>query len=124
MRVELDPSFTGELGMLHVWNETNSVIQVTAEGHLLDGKTSAWVTENPVLLELVEIGQAVVLSGFNSPAPTPKKSGKKSKSVEEPSQPAEEEDLPAVQDEVDTQEAVNGSEETEETVLHEENHDN
>lgn len=99
MRVELDPSFTGEAGMLHIWNETSGAIQITPLGHLLNAKTSAWVTENSTLLELIEIGHAVVLSGYDAPAPTPKKSGKKSKTVEESSEPSATEDLPVVQDE-------------------------
>lgn len=123
MKVELDPSFSGEAGMLHVWNETYSAIQVTPEGHLLDGKTSAWVTENSVLLELVEIGQAVVMSGFGAPAPTPKKSGKKTKPVEEPL-PSEEEDLPVAQDEPAMEEpTVLVEEDAEETVVDDKNDD-
>ena len=115
MKVELDPSFNGESGMLKVWNETSGAVQVTADGHLLNGKTSAWVTENDVLLELVEIGQVVILSGVDSPAPvaTPKKSGKKPKTVEEPSEPSGTDSAPVAHDEP-------SSEPTTETVVSEE----
>lgn len=117
MRVELDPSFSGESGMLKVWNETSGAVQVTADGHLLDGKTSAWVTENDVLLELAEIGQVVIISGFDStsttPVATPKKSGKKPKTVEEPSEPSDTDSAPVAHDEP-------SSEPTTETVVSEE----
>ena len=103
MRVELDPSFSGDDGMLHVWNETSGALQITPQGHLLNSKTSAWVTENNVLIELIASGQAVVLSGYEALPATPKKNGKKPKTVEEPSEPSAEEDPPAVPDETSSE---------------------
>lgn len=94
MRVELDPSFSGDAGMLHVWNATDGAIQVTEAGHLLNAKTSAWVTENSVLLEVVELGQAVILS--DAPA---KKNGKKSKQSSDQPQPSVQDQSPVAQSE-------------------------
>lgn len=108
MQVVVDPTFQGEQGLLKVWNATNGAVQVTPEGHLLNGNTSAWVTENPVLLQLAEIGQVVVLSGFQ---PTVKKSTRKPKVVAEEPSSTVEEDLPVAQDDPAPQEETSFAEE-------------
>lgn len=71
MRIITDKSFSGEEGMVKVWNPLSGPVQVTDDGHLLDGMTSAWIDDNETLRELIEVGNAVLLEG------TPKKSTKK-----------------------------------------------
>jgi len=99
MRIELDASFVGEEGMVKVWNETNGFLQVTTEGHLLPGKTTAWVTQNSAISELADEGLLVILSKNGSQPTPPKKNGKKAKVAEELSPNIKEEDLPVVQGE-------------------------
>lgn len=99
MRIELDASFVGEEGMVKVWNETNGFLQVTTEGHLLPGKTTAWVTQNSAISELADEGLLVILSENGSKPTSVKKNGKKAKVAEEPSPNIKEEDLPVVPDE-------------------------
>lgn len=62
-RVITDSAFAGEEGMLKVWNPHTGPVQVTDEGHLLDGTATAWVDDNDTLRELVESGNAVLLDG-------------------------------------------------------------
>lgn len=71
MRVITDKSFTGEDGMVKVWNKTPGFVQVTDEGHLLDSQCSAWVDDNPTVQSLIEEGMVVVIGGSS------KKSAKK-----------------------------------------------
>lgn len=71
MRVITDSEFAGEEGMVKVWNPHTGPVQVTDDGHLLDGMTAAWVDDNETLRQLVESGDAVLLDG------TPTKSAKK-----------------------------------------------
>lgn len=113
MRVELDPTFQGEAGMLHVWNATSGVIQITVEGHLLNPQTSAWVTSNSAILELIELGQAVDLKTQSGSGGASKKNGKKAKSVEEHQPTSETESHPAVL----------GEQKLDESVLSESKHD-
>lgn len=74
VRVISDPDFAGEEGMVKVWNPLFGPVQVTDEGHLLDGMTAAWVDDNDTVRELVESGNAVLLDG--SPTKTAKKNSK------------------------------------------------
>ena len=71
MRVITDAEFAGEDGMVKVWNPLTGPVQVTDDGHLLDGLTAAWVDDNDTVRELVESGNAVLLDG--SPTKTAKK---------------------------------------------------
>jgi len=71
MRVITDKSFNGEEGMVRVWNQTDGYVALTAEGHLLNSHQAAWVDDNPVVQNLIEIGHVLVMAG------TSKKSAKK-----------------------------------------------
>lgn len=80
MKIVLDPLFAGAEGMLKVWNATNGAIQVTDEGHILGSYCTAWVTENPTLIELLKSGHAAVVGEASSP----KKVSKSKAKQEEP----------------------------------------
>lgn len=85
MRVITDKTFTGEDGMVKVWNPLSGPVQVTDDGHLLDGMASAWVDDNETLRELIESGNAVLLDG--SPKKSTKKNLKPKSSESKDSQP-------------------------------------
>lgn len=113
MKVELDPSFQGEAGMLKVWNATSGVIQITNEGHLLNPHTSAWVTSNSAILELIELGQAVNLAEGTDSGSSSKKNGKKTKSADG-NPPTSETEIPL---------AVLGEHKLDESILSESKHE-
>lgn len=83
MTINTDESFSGEEGMIRVWNPTPNFVQVTEEGHLLQSFTSAWVDENPVLVALIEEGMVVVVEGATDK--TPKKVTKARAKASDPS---------------------------------------
>ena len=66
---------------IRVWNKTNGYLEVSSEGHLLQGQTAAWVEKSPENLSLVEqclleiIGMSVDDAPVAQTAPveTPKK---------------------------------------------------
>jgi hypothetical protein len=88
MRVIMDATFTGEDGMLKVWNPGPGVAQITDEGHLLDGTTVAWVDDNDTVREMIDGGYLVLMEG--SPVKSAKKNLKpKSKESERQEQSAE-----------------------------------
>lgn len=77
----MEPSYekVGFKGALRVWNKTNGYLDVSEEGHLLQGQTAAWVQETAEVISLIEQGLLEVLEGQitlsseSAPAETPKK---------------------------------------------------
>jgi hypothetical protein len=87
----------GKAGLLRVWNATKGYLEVTEEGYLLQGETSAWIEETDAVVDLIKEGLLVVVGGQESPSAqeaseNPKK--KKSSTISQSS--TEVEDLPAV----------------------------
>ena len=87
----------GKAGLLQVWNATKGYLEVTEEGFLLQGETSAWIEETDAVVDLIKEGLLVVVGGQESPSAqaaseNPKK--KKSSTISQSS--TEVEDLPAV----------------------------
>ena len=66
---------------IRVWNKTNGYLEVSSEGHLLQGQTAAWVEKSPENLSLVEQGFLEIIGMSvddapvveTEPAETPKK---------------------------------------------------
>lgn len=58
----------GKAGLLRVWNTTKGYLEVTEEGHLLQGETSAWVEETDAVIDLIKEGLIVVVGGQESSA--------------------------------------------------------
>ena len=66
---------------IRVWNKTNGFLEVSSEGHLLQGQTAAWVEKSPENLSLVEQGFLEIIGMSvddapvveTEPAETPKK---------------------------------------------------
>lgn len=81
-----DKNFTGAPGLIKVWNNTFGYLDVSEEGHLLQGQKGAWVEENAKVVSLLETGELVAVGGYQNKdleaqvKATPKK---KSKTVEE-----------------------------------------
>lgn len=77
----MEPSYetVGFKGALRVWNKTNGYLDVSEEGHLLQGQTAAWVQETAEVISLIEQGLLEVLEGQitlsseSASAETPKK---------------------------------------------------
>lgn len=77
----MEPSYekVGFKGALRVWNKTNGYLDVSEEGHLLQGQTAAWVEETAEVISLIEQGLLEVLEGQitlspeSASAETPKK---------------------------------------------------
>lgn len=88
----MEPSYekVGFKGALRVWNTTNGYLDVSEEGHLLQGQTAAWVEETAEVIALIEQGLLEVLDGQISieTNPSPAETTKKKKSS--PVAPAEE----------------------------------
>ena len=101
----MQPSYetVGFKGALRVWNTTIGYLDVSEEGHLLQGQTAAWVEETAEVISLIEQGLLEILDGKisentqSSSAETPKKK-KSSPVVEEPSTSSETEGQIAVDD--------------------------
>lgn len=89
----MEPSYekVGFKGALRVWNKTNGYLDVSEEGHLLQGQTAAWVQETAEVISLIEQGLLEVLEGQitlsseSAPAETPKKKKSSPAVVEEAS---------------------------------------
>jgi hypothetical protein len=66
---------------IRVWNKTNGYLEVSSEGHLLQGQTAAWVEKSPENLSLVEQGLLEIIGmsvddapvAQTAPVETPKK---------------------------------------------------
>lgn len=66
---------------IRVWNMTEGYLEVSSEGHLLQGQTAAWVEKSPENLSLVEQGLLEIIglsvddapAAETAPAETPKK---------------------------------------------------
>lgn len=81
----MKPSFETENHIIpsgiRVWNKTNGYLEVSSEGHLLQGQTAAWVENSPQNLSLVEQGLLEIIGRSvdsapevqTAPAETPKK---------------------------------------------------
>lgn len=89
----MEPSYekVGFKGALRVWNKTNGYLDVSEEGHLLQGQTAAWVQETAEVISLIEQGLLEVLEGQitlsseSAPVETPKKKKSSPAVVEEAS---------------------------------------
>ena len=88
----------GKAGLLRIWNTTKGYLEVTEEGHLLQGETSAWVEETDAVIELIKEGLLVVVGGQESPtAQSASENSKKKKSSSVNSQSSlDTEDQPVV----------------------------
>jgi hypothetical protein len=101
----MKPSYekVGFKGALRVWNTTIGYLDVSEEGHLLQGQTAAWVEETAEVIALIEQGLLVVVEGQisgdiqSASAETPKKK-KSSPVAEEASNTSETESQVAVDD--------------------------
>jgi hypothetical protein len=96
----------GKAGLLRVWNTTKGYLEVTEEGYLLQGETSAWIEETDAVVDLIKEGLLVVVGGQESPSvqeasESPKK--KKSSTISQSS--TEVEDLPAADEAENKKEA-------------------
>lgn len=80
----MEPSYekVGFKGALRVWNKTNGYLDVSEEGHLLQGQTAAWVEETAEVIALIEQGLLEVLDGQITidATPAPAETTKKKKS--------------------------------------------
>lgn len=56
---------SGPIGFLKVWNATKGYLDVSVEGHLLQGETTAWVSETDAILSLIDQGLLVLLDDQN-----------------------------------------------------------
>lgn len=91
----------GEAGLLWVWNATKGYLEVTEEGYLLQGETSAWIEETDAVVDLIKAGLLVVVRGQQSPSVKEASENPKKKKSSTTSQSSTEvEDLP-VADEPD-----------------------
>ena len=97
----------GETGLIRVWNATQGYLEVSEEGYLLQGETSAWVEETDGVIALIAEGLLVVVGGQSSPvAESASTSSKKKKSSSATSQsPTDIEDQPAVDESLNKNEA-------------------
>lgn len=101
----MEPNYskTGSKGTIRVWNTTNGYLDVSKEGHLLQGQTAAWVEETSEIVSLIEQGLLEVLEGQvsvstqTSSAEMPKKK-KSSPLARETSSNSETDDQVAVDD--------------------------
>lgn len=86
MKPIFDEEFAGSPGLIKVWNNTHGYLDVSEEGHLLEGQKSAWVEETTKIIDLLETGELLGVGGYQnkdleaSVKASPKK---KSKTVEE-----------------------------------------
>jgi hypothetical protein len=87
----------GQAGLLRVWNATKGYLEVTEEGYLLQGETSAWIEETDAVIDLIKEGLLVVVGGQESPtAQSASENSKKKKSSTTSQSSTEVEDLPVV----------------------------
>jgi hypothetical protein len=75
---------TNASGLLKVWNTTKGYLDVSTEGHLLTGETTAWVEETPEIISLIEKGLLILVEGETTLSPsetvTPAENAKKKRS--------------------------------------------
>jgi hypothetical protein len=75
---------TNASGLLKVWNATKGYLDVSTEGHLLTGETTAWVEETPEIISLIEKGLLILVEGETTLSPsetvTPAENAKKKRS--------------------------------------------
>jgi hypothetical protein len=75
---------TNVSGLLKVWNATKGYLDVSTEGHLLTGETTAWVEETPEIISLIEKGLLILVEGETTLSPsetvTPAENAKKKRS--------------------------------------------
>jgi hypothetical protein len=75
---------TNASGLLKVWNATKGYLDVSTEGHLLIGETTAWVEETPEIISLIEKGLLILVEGqttlSSSEIVTPTENAKKKRS--------------------------------------------
>ena len=96
----------GKAGLLRVWNTTKGYLEVTEEGYLLQGETSAWIEETDAVVDLIKEGLLVVVGGQESPsAQSASENSKKKKSSTVSQSSIEVEDLPAVDEQENKKEA-------------------
>ena len=82
----MEPIYDGAnaSGLLKVWNATKGYLDVSTEGHLLTGETTAWVEETPEIISLIEKGLLVLVEGETTLSPsetvTPTENAKKKRS--------------------------------------------
>jgi len=101
---------TNASGLLKVWNATKGYLDVSTEGHLLTGETTAWVEETPEIISLIEKGLLILVEGETTLSPaetvTPAENAKKKRSstVTNPSSTSTE-DQPVVDDTVNKNDA-------------------
>ncbi len=85
----------GKAGLLRVWNTTKGYLEVTEEGYLLQGETSAWIEETDAVVDLIKAGLLVVVGGQESPSVQEASENPKKKKSSTTSQSSTEvEDLP------------------------------
>jgi hypothetical protein len=96
----------GKAGLLRVWNTTKGYLEVTEEGYLLQGETSAWIEETDAVVDLIKEGLLVVVGGQESPSAQSASENSKKKKPSTVSQSSTEvEDLPAVDEQENKKEA-------------------
>ena len=96
----------GKAGLLRVWNTTKGYLEVTEEGFLLQGETSAWIEETDAVVDLIKKGLLVVVGGQESPSAQSASENSKKKKPSTVSQSSTEvEDLPAVDEQENKKEA-------------------
>ena len=96
----------GKAGLLRVWNTTKGYLEVTEEGYLLQGETSAWIEETDAVVDLIKAGLLVVVGGQESPsAQEASENPKKKKSSTTSQSSTEVEDLPAADEPKNKKEA-------------------
>ena len=68
----MEPIYDGAnaSGLLKVWNATKGYLDVSTEGHLLTGETTAWVEETPEIISLIEKGLLVLVEGETTLSPS------------------------------------------------------
>ena len=82
----MEPIYDGTnvSGLLKVWNATKGYLDVSTEGHLLTGETTAWVEETPEIISLIEKGLLILVEGETtlslSETVTPAENAKKKRS--------------------------------------------
>jgi len=82
----MEPIYDGTnvSGLLKVWNATKGYLDVSTEGHLLTGETTAWVEETPEIISLIEKGLLILVEGETTLSPsetvTPAENAKKKRS--------------------------------------------
>jgi hypothetical protein len=66
MKPIFDEDFAGDSGLIKVWNNTHGYLDVSEEGHLLEGQKSAWVEETTKIIDLLETGELIGIGGYQN----------------------------------------------------------